>query len=409
MSTPGRNPDELVMAIMASPEGRRDPYPLYRELRETHPVAQSQMGPVWYLSRFDDCREVLRDNRFGKSTPELEAKMLAGAASRTNRERPIGASMIGLNPPEHTRQRTLVAREFTPRRVDDLRQRVGAMIDELFEEIAAAGDVDLMDVFAFRLPVRVIGELVGVPEADRDRFRPLVLDAARSVEPGVTDADLDIADVAVAEMAEYFEGLIAKRASEPADDLLSALIAVRDSDGDRLTHDELMATIVLLFAAGFETTTNLIGNGVASLLSNPGELERLRDNPDLVGGAVNEVLRYESPVQLDLRMALEPADVAGQEIAVGESVVTLLGAANRDPAHLDDPDRFDVGRGEEPIMSFASGIHYCLGAHLARMEGEEVFTKMLRRFDTIELLDAELDWRDRFTLRGLETLNLRFA
>lgn len=399
--------DDIVMSLMATPEGRRNPYPYYEQLRAVAPVARSGIGGLWFLTGFDDCHNVLRDPRFGKGDPDAPLTLLPGAAPR-RRLRFAGKTMLLVDPPDHTRLRGLVSREFTPRRVERLRDGVERMCDEVLDDIAEAGEVDLMDTLAFPLPVRVIGELLGVPEEDRDGFRPLVLAAAKSIEPDMTEEEFAAADAAGQQQADYFTQLIADRTAHPDDDLLSALIAVRDGT-DRLDEEELIATAILLFAAGFETTTNLIGNGIATLLQHPDQLALLRSDPSLLASAVDEILRVESPVQLDLRIAFDAVDLADQHIEAGDAVVTMLGAANRDPAKTPEPDRFDITRGDIPLMSFATGIHYCLGANLARMEGRVVLQRLLDRFHTIELLDDEPAWRDRLTLRGLDHLNVRCA
>jgi len=399
--------DDIVMSLMATPEGRRNPYPHYDQLRALAPVARSGIGGLWFLTGFDDCHNVLRDQRFGKGDPDAPLTLLPGAAPR-RRLRFAGKTMLLVDPPDHTRLRGLVSREFTPRRVERLREGVERMCDEILDDIADAGEVDLMDTLAFPLPVRVIGELLGVPEEDRDAFRPLVLAAAKSIEPDMTEEEFAAADAAGQQQADYFTRLIADRTADPEDDLLSALIAVRDGT-DRLDEEELIATAILLFAAGFETTTNLVGNGIVTLLQHPDQLDLLRRDPSLLASAVDEILRVESPVQLDLRIAFDDVDLADQRIQAGDAVVTMLGAANRDPAKIPEPDRFDITRGDVPLMSFATGIHYCLGANLARMEGRVVLQRLLDRFNTIELVDEEPAWRDRLTLRGLDHLNVRCA
>ena len=400
-------PDELILAVMSTPEGRHNPYPLYRQLHETAPVARSEMAPMWALTGYQDCHQVLRDPRFGKSDPDQPMSLLPGGAPRT-RLKFARHSMLMVNPPDHTRLRGLVSREFTLRRVERLRESVETMTDDVLDGLEPGESVDLMDALAFPLPVRVIGELLGVPAEERDDFRPLVLAAARSIEPSVSEEEMREADIAGQAQAEYFADLLERRTAHPEDDLLSALIGVRDGS-DKLSTDELIATGILVFAAGFETTTNLIGNMVVTLLQHPHQLQRVRDDRSLIPGTVDEVLRYESPVQLDLRVAFEEVDLHGHHIEAGDAIITMLGAANRDPEMIDDPDRFDVARGEVPLLSFATGIHYCLGANLARMEGQAVLTKLLDRFGTIELLDDQPAWRDRLTLRGLDHLNVTVA
>jgi len=244
-----------------------------------------------------------------------------------------------------------------------------------------------------------------VPPSDRDQFRTSVRDAAAALEAGVTEEQLDAAERAMAAMDDYFRHLIARRRKDLEHDLVSALIVARDGE-DRLSEDELVATLMLLFAAGFETTTNLIGNGLLCLLRNPGELDRLRADPALVGSAVEEMLRYESPVQVDARTAFEAVEIDGHTVEEGDTVVTFLGAANRDPAEFDDPERFDVARDPNYPLSFAAGIHYCLGANLARLEGKVVFDRLVRRFADIRWLDTTPEWRGTLILRGVNHLNV---
>jgi cytochrome P450 len=285
-----------------------------------------------------------------------------------------------------------------------------ALCDDLLDtvtDLAGAGeDVDIMRELAFPLPVAVIGELLGVPVDDRAQFQALVRAATRILEPMSDVEDLRGARRARISMERYFEELIAERRRQPADDLLSELIAVSDGS-DRLTQEEVISTAILLFAAGFETTTNLIGNGLRALLAHPEQLARLRSSVDdlaAVQRAVEELLRWDSPVQLDGRVALRPAQIGDQAIVPGDQVMTLLGAANRDPRRFRDPETLDLGRDEGPPMSFGSGIHFCLGAALARLEGQVCFSRLLTRFKDIELGDEGVAYRDSITLRGLARL-----
>lgn len=311
--------------------------------------------------------------------------------------------MLFLNPPDHTRIRSLVSRAFTPRRVEGMRASITTLTDETLDRVADSGGGDLMDLLAFPLPANVISELVGVPRVDRDWLRPLVADLSATLEPLTSEEVRLRAAESGAEVRHYLNELIAARRADPRDDLLSGLIAASDGE-DRLSQEEVVVTTLLIYAAGFETTTNLLGNMVLTLLRHPDQLTRVRTEPSLVPTAVEEVLRFESPVQLDGRTAMEPAEVAGRRIDEGQGVMTLLGAANRDPAAVRDPDVFDVGRSDVPLLSFGSGIHYCLGASLARLEGQIVLSRMLDRFVRWELLEPEPPWRDRLTLRGLERL-----
>lgn len=392
--------DELLRRIVTDPGVIADPYPLLRELRETSPVHKLGFADFWILTRFQDCRVVLRDQRLGKSGPGDLVPSLRGAPSR---DAGGDRSMLFLNPPDHTRIRALVSRAFTPRRVEELRASIDAMTAELLDDLASTGGGDLMARLAFPLPANVISELVGIPRSERDWLRPLILDLAATLEPGRGPEEAERAKVSRDKVRNYLHELIERRRAEPTDDLLSGLIAAVDGD-DRLTESEMVMSVILIYGAGFETTTNLIGNMVLTLLRHPDQLARLRADRSLVPAAVEEVLRYEPPVQVDSRYAFEDVEVAGHVVQKGCVVMTLLGAANRDPDVIEDPERFDVGRSEIPLLSFSSGIHYCLGASLARLEGQVVLAGLLDRFSTWTLLEEAPPWKPRLTLRGLARL-----
>ena len=397
--------DEALGKIFLSPEGLDDPSPYYRYLRENAPVHQSAAGAI-FLTRYDDCREALRDNRLGKSNSaesllssgDSEALQVRREQLERAREQEQAASMLFLNPPDHTRQRSLVSRAFTPRRVNALRASIRTLAEGMVDDFVEAGGGDLLEALAFPLPVAVIGTMVGVPEPDWPQFRSLITASAAGIEPAASAEELRAAGTSSGQVREYFSALLAERRASPQDDLLSDLIQVEE-EGDRLSDGEIIAVSTLLFAAGFETTTNLIGNGMGALLRHPDQMAALWNDPSLVETAVDEVLRWDSPVQLDGRTVLEPAEVAGEQVEVGTRVMTLLGAANRDPEHFDDPERFDVTRQQGPPMSFASGIHYCLGANLSRAEGQEVFGALIQRCSSIEPA-GDLVRRNRITLRG---------
>lgn len=403
--------DSLLIEVVATPEGRADPYSRYAALRNGAPVFRSSLG-IWVCTRFDDCQFVLRDHRFGKATDE-DAMERANARFGANVVTPEQAeylrsrrSLLFMNPPDHTRLRGLVSKGFTPRTVDALRPAISDLVDDLLAQVPDGEEFDLIATLAFPLPVAVIGRMLGVPEIDWPRFQQVMRDATVLLEPMIPPDQLERALVARRELDVYFSDLVAERRRVPADDLISRLIEVEEGT-DKLTEVELISTAVLIFGAGFETTTNLIGNGTLSLLRNPDQLDRLRsDRPGLLRSAVDELLRYESPVQLDGREAFEPNEVAGCEIEKGDTVLTLLGAANRDPNHFEDPDRLDLGRDEGPPLSFGSGIHYCLGAALARVEGQVYLDRLLDTFESIELATDNPMWKDRITLRGLAELPL---
>ena len=397
--------DELLLRIVTDPDVIADPYPLLRELQQTAPVHKLGFADFWILTRFEDCRAALRDQRLGNPEPGDDMPVLLSGSSRD----PDGPrSLLSLNPPDHTRIRSLVSRAFTPRRVERLRPSVQAMTEELLDPVAEAGECDLVDALAFPLPANVISEMLGVPVEDRDWLRPLVSDLAATLEPNRTPEETERAAASGAKIREYLHALIDRRRAEPADDLLSAMIAASDGE-DRLTQQEIATTVSLIYGAGFETTMNLIGNIVHTLTRHPGQLARLRADRSLVPSAVDEVLRFEPPVQIDGRYVRADAEIGGQAIPRGHAVLTLLGAANRDPAAVDDPDRFDVGRREVPMLSFGSGIHYCLGAALARLEGQVVLQALLDRFGTWTPLEENPPWKRRLTLRGLASLRVAFS
>ncbi|MFP5327430.1 MAG: cytochrome P450, partial [Acidimicrobiia bacterium] len=396
--------DNVLLRLLLTPEGRADPYSHYHQLRETAPVLRSSFGPI-VLSRYDDCMTALRDPRLGRGT----ALRRAGASPigiagfgidpqlRDAFFERAGNNMLFADPPDHTRLRRLVSRAFTPKRIESLRPAVETMVHRQLDAMLAAGDVDVMEVLAFPLPVTVIGELVGVPAPDRARFQPLIRAAVVALDPSSDAAAMTAAADAMDEARGYFADLVNERRRHPADDLLSGLIASREA-GDALSDDEVIATAVLLFSAGFETTTNLIGNGLLALLQHPDQLERWRADPMLAPAAVDELLRWDSPVQINMRTALEPADIAGEALEPGDVVIVLQGGANRDPGQFPDAETFDVGRANNTPLSFGWGIHHCLGAALARMEGEVVFNALLDRCRTIEARFDEPEWRPTLTL-----------
>jgi len=398
--------DALLAEIFLTPEGKRDPYPRYAAIRERAPVFRSGLGFV-VAARYDDCQLVLSDPRFGKGEggPIWETYGLTEAEWRARFPdlEAQSRSMLGLDPPDHTRLRRLVAKAFTPRTVENLRPKIVRLTDELLDEMH--GEVDVISALALPLPMAVIGEMLGIPASERAVLQPHVRAAAQMLEFNPALELVDAASSANDVIVEHLEVLIAERRAEPTDDLLSELIHVEEQ-GDQLSHTELIATVMLLFGAGFETTTNLIGNGLLALLDHPDELRRLREDRSLMKTAVEELLRWDSPVQIDGRMVFEDLDLHGESVAAGEQFVTLLGAANRDPRMFDDHERFDVGRAGAAPMSFGGGIHFCLGAALARAEGHVVFDRLLDRFPVIAPAwgDTRPAYRDTIVLHGLESL-----
>ena len=403
------DPDGLLLELVATPEGRADPYPRYAALRAMAPVHQSALG-FWALSRYEDCQQLLRHPGVGKDFSGAAVAAGLSDEQRAQQARFLNdsSSMLTTDPPDHTRLRGLATRAFTPRTVEALRPSIVALVDDLLDRFGDGEVVDVMDALAFPLPVTVIGEMLGVPAEDRPKLRPLVRAVTAVLELVVSPEALSAAAAADAELSRYFADLVAVRRASPGDDLLSKLIEAEDQ-GDQLTETELISTTILLFAAGFETTTHLIGNGLLALLRHPDQLARLRADRALLRPAVEELLRFDSPVQLALRTAYEELSIGGEVIPAGGIVVALLGAANHDPARFENPERFDVGRDEGPPMSFGGGIHFCLGAALARAEGQIVLDRLLDRFATMELVGPPPTHRDSLTLRGLVDLKVRFA
>ena len=399
-------PDDLVHRIMATPEGHADPYPLYDRLREAAPVHRSGLDGVWYVSGFDACRQLLGDTRIGKNDQFVVPRHGVDPERVRLAQRRRRTSMLTANPPEHTRLRGAAKGAFIPPTMEALRPRVAAIVAERLDRLADLGEADVMAELAFPMPVTVVGEMVGVPEEDRDWFRPLMRILVASDSFKRSPEELAEVERAGDELDAYFTELIARRRKEPTDDLLSYFIA-QANDGV-LDEDELFSTVTLLFFAGFLTTTNLIGNGLQALFDHPGEMARLWGRSDLAASAVEEIVRFDSPVQFVHRNVLEPFELDGHHFAAGDVVMTLLAAANRDPARFDEPDRFDIARSENLHLAFAWGLHFCLGARLARMEGQLVLAGLVERFGAVEPAGEPVR-NPGLAIRGFESFPVRFT
>lgn len=386
------------------PDFIADPYPFYHRLRETAPVYRTPMG-FWLLTRYEDVAFALRDKRFGKDF----AGNLERRYGRNVMDEPavanLARTMLVLDPPDHTRLRGLVTKAFTARRVADMRPRVRALVDEQLDRVADRGSMDVMRDLAHRLPVIVICDMLGIPEDHRAPFLAASNVNGRILEPiPMTREEMAQANAQAMAGNMYFDQLCELRRRDPQDDLTTELVKAEEA-GDRLSTEELRANMALLFGAGHETTTNLIGNGLLALHRNPDQWQRLKDDPSLIANAIEELLRYDSSVQLTGRVTMAEVEVGGVRLAAGESVIMLLGAANRDPAQYAEPDKLDVGRQNVRPMSFGGGIHHCLGAQLARLEAELVFTALIERLPGIELPAKDNpEWKRSFTLRGLSKL-----
>ena len=388
------------------PEFHADPYPFYRRLREQDPVHRTAMG-FWVLTRYEDCVAVLRDQRFGRE----EFQQMLTAVYGNDTEKPqLPRSMLFRDPPDHTRLRALVSKAFTPRTIEVMRGHIQDIVDRLLGRALAQGGMDVMEDLAYPLPVTVICEMLGVPVGDHASIRGWSADIARSLDAIGLPSDQSIVErgrIARRQLADYFRALVPERRARPQPDLLSGLLAAEEQ-GDKLTEPEVIAMCLLLFIAGHETTVNLIGNGLLALLRHPEQLARVQADPALVPNAVEELLRYDSPVQRTARITTEEVDLAGHHITKGAMVVVALGAANRDPAQFADPDRLDVTRRDVRHVSFGFGIHFCLGAPLARVEGQIALGALLRRAPGLTLDEPTLEWRESSVLRGLKRLRVRF-
>jgi cytochrome P450 len=398
--------DDLIHQVMATPEGHADPYPLYRRLQAAAPVHRSSLDGVWYVSGFEACRHVLGDTRIGKNNQFIVRRHGVDPERIRLAQRRQRTSMITANPPEHTRLRGAAKGAFIPPAMAGLQPRVEAIVAERLDRLAALGEADVMAELAFPMPVTVVGEMVGVPEEDREWFRPLMRILVSSDSFNRTPEMHARVERAGDELEAYFVDLIARRRKEPADDLLSYFIA--QADDGLLDDDELFATITLLFFAGFLTTTNLIGNGLTTLFDHPAEQARLWAQPELATSAVEEIVRFDSPVQFVHRNVLEDFELDGHHLAKGDIVMALLAAANRDPVRFDDPDRFDIGRPDNLHLAFAWGLHFCLGARLARMEGQLVFAGLVERFAKVEPAGEPVR-NPGLAIRGFESLPVRFT
>jgi cytochrome P450 len=396
--------DEIAWE-MATPEFHQNPYPLYARLRREYPVYRSSRG-VWYLTRYADVDAALRDPRLSKDQERMRrwhARQTGTGDVARLRER-FGRSMLHADPPDHTRLRKLASKAFTAQRIRDLRLRVEAVTDELLDTAVAAGrSMDVMAALAHPLPLTVICELLGVPLGDRHRVGTWSQQLVDQTEAVPAPEDLRRVEQAAEEFEDYLRDLLRRRRTQPADDIISALVA-RKERGDQLTEDELLSTCYLLLVAGHQTTVNVIGNGVLALLKDPAQLRRLRQDPALIGSAVEELLRYDSSVQTVTRIVVGEVEISGRTLGDGELVSVVLGAANRDPDRFADPDRLDVSRADHRHVGFGNGPHFCLGAPLARLEVEVAIGKLVRRLPGLRLDTDTLQWRPKPALRGLESL-----
>ncbi|MFE6504905.1 cytochrome P450 [Kitasatospora sp. NPDC057738] len=396
-------PPHDFAADLLTPEARRDPYPFYARMRRESPVHRSAQG-IWYLTRYADVEAALSDLRLSNDRDRMTRAYgaLGGdmkAFSRlTDR---LGRVMTNTDPPDHARLRKLANRAFTARRVEALRDGVQRIVDRLIDEAVAAGPtMDLIEAVAAPLPMSVVCELFGIPDEDRPQVKTWFRRFGRLGE------DIDKSEEAIGQYEEYLARLVRLRRADPGDDLISALVATQAQD-ERLTDSELLSTCFVLITAGDETTTHLVGNGVLALLRHPDQLARLRADPTLIRGAVEELARYDTVTQAIVRVVAEDLEIGGRTLREGELVYLFLGATNRDPERFEAPDRLDLTRPGNRHLSFGHGPHFCLGGPLAKLQAEVAIGTLVRRLPELRMADeAALDWRPNPLQRRLCALPL---
>jgi cytochrome P450 len=402
----GEGPPPVSLYHLLDPEVLANPYPLYRRLRDEAPVDWDPYLHAWVVTRYADVVEVL--HRFNAArTPSPDRLAALGMGELTPIAAVMVRQMLFLDPPEHGRVRRLAAVAFTPRRVARLREHIRQIAEALVDDVVGAGRFDVMAELANPLPAIVTAEMLGVPTSDHELLKSWSQDFAEMLgnfqhNPGRTKKVLQT----VEDMVAYFRAAVISEASKPTEGLINALTTA-EIDGDRLSEEEIVANVIVTMVGGQETTTNLIGNGLLTLLRHPDQLERLRSDPTLLESAVEELLRYESPSQHTARLAPAGAVLGGKEIPEGDAVIAVMGAGNRDPERFTDPDRLDLGREDNRHVAFGWAGHFCFGAPLARIEGQIAFETLLSRFSELSLApDQDIRWRPNLGLRGLTELHV---
>ncbi|HVU14251.1 MAG TPA: cytochrome P450 [Phototrophicaceae bacterium] len=392
-----------------SPEFQANPYPYYDLLRAHAPILPTKDG--LFLSRYDDCVAALKDPRLGREILKLMTREQLGWPEPPAELQPLiqmrNGFMLFKDPPTHTRLRTLVHKAFTPHMIERLRWRIQVIAHELIDRMIGRGSADLMADFALPLPVTVIAEMLGVPAADYPVFHEWTSALAPTIDLAASPEELALAVKATVEFSAYLRDLIAERHRQPQDDLISALAAA-EAEGDKLSEDETVSMCILLLTAGHETTVSLIGNGMLALLRHPDQWTKLKADSMQIRTPVEELLRYDSPIQFTARMVMEPLEFAGNRLEQGQSIFILLGAANHDPSHFTNPNDLDITRDPNPHIAFGNGIHFCLGAPLARMEGQIAFSVLAQRLPNLQLVSETPSYRPTFVLRALRELPVTF-
>jgi cytochrome P450 len=397
--------------LSVSKEFLANPYPIFAELRKSDPLHWSEKGGYWIATSYEHVHFILHDLRFGKRLNEwsgnpllkkIGMKFFPSLEGYTN-------NMLNENPPEHTRLRSLVNKAFTPKMVAEMRPEIEKIANDLLDKVEKKRHMDFVADYSFVLPITVISRMLGVPEEDRDHFHIWSRDIAGVLDPNVGTGKLIVAMFAAKALRKYVMPLLQKRKANPQNDLISAL-ANAEENGIHLTDGEIVANIILLLAAGHETTVNLISNSLLALFHNPEQFAKLKENPALIETAVDEFLRYDCPVQMSRRLALEDVEVGGKKVRKGDLIVVLIGAANRDPAQFPNADTLDLARAENKHVAFGYGIHRCLGAALAWNEGDIAISTLLKRFPNIKLtVDVDsLEYKTPFSLRGVKSMPVTF-
>lgn len=423
--------ETLSLSNLLHPEVRANPYPFYAQLRSQDPVYWDEEMGFWVLTRYADIASIYTDDRFSRAQGLMSNfRRLAEVEQRIAEPvyRSFSKTMFYADPPYHTHLRGLMNNAFTPRRVEQMRPYIQRIVDELLDQVQANATMDVIHDLAYPLPVMVIAELLGLPTNDRARFKGWSDDLFAILGTVRHSPQLmERAAQSLTEMTDYVNELSRKRREEPRDDLLSVLLSVVDEELEcphphhaqgrlprdphaaaQLTQEELVANINILLSTGHETTTHLIGNGLLALLQNLDQMQKLRNQPGFVASAIEEMMRYDNPVQITYRSAIEDVEFSGKQIHKGDLLNSILGSANRDPERYTDPNRFDITRNEGRHLNFGLGIHFCIGASLVRLEAEIAFNTVLRRFPKLQLETESLDWQEHPVFRGLKSLPVSF-
>ncbi|HLF74586.1 MAG TPA: cytochrome P450 [Anaerolineales bacterium] len=403
--------DALSLSNLLNPKVRADPYPFYTRLRSEDPVHWDEEMGFWVLTRYADIAAVYNDPRFSRAEGLRRGFERLPGSEQVVAEpvyRSFSKTMFYSDPPYHTRLRGLVNNAFTPNAVEQMRPHVQQIVDRLLDAVQNRGEMDAIRDLAHPLPLLVIAQMLGLPAEERLRFKQWSDDlfAILGSVPHAPEL-MERAARSLAELTAYLTALSQERRAQPQSDLLSALVGVAEK-GERLTQEELIANVTILLSAGHETTSHLIGNGLLALLRHPEQMQQLRGNPRLIASAVEEMMRYDNPVQIAYRSAAEDVKVGGRCIRKGQLVNSILAAGNRDPQRFSEPDRFDIARDEGRHLGFGLGIHFCIGAPLVRLEAQVAFSTILRRFPELRLATESLEWQEHPIFRGVKSLPIVF-